>query len=314
MSITTTIRTIKSNLDTRFRLMALCLALITAMAIVPSADSRTQNKTDRHINSNVAKYFSPAVADKFNRMLALFTTAKTDADFAKAYANAKIVIPVLNQELSNKLDDLNNQSREQNQRKISMDDVVKEFDGIFGFELGYGVNDIRPEFFIKTNELKALAAKTTGNLDDQFMAYRQIVYGSSDLHNAEPIDERPIDYSFVCRTEICDGSTNECLGDNKIFNFLKKSQEFRNNALFSADIERFRSAAIPSISEQYSNTYANSRKSVVEEIKRILQSNFLSGSERKQVEHVLKRIKSSSGLVKIYFDCGKQPNHCPAAY
>ena len=270
-------------------------------AKVPNQESaKVPNQESAKVPDNseayLVEFLGKDLSEEFKQIVELFTSAKTDIEFAKAYSNAKLLIPKIEDQL--KKMSLEGSGADKDIVIYNKLDIAFPKDSLFKYDVVSEGTVILP--YINDEKLMSLAKTTRGTQDDQFMELRS--GGYDDPHS--------IFYQSI-------GHYTEwtLFGNNVVLDFLKKSSELLQKLpLFKAEVKNLRDFAIYSIDQpdyfidqdnrkimmNHGTVYIYSKELVLDEIRAILKANVLDNEERIKIEAILRKKKSKSLDRSIY--------------
>ena len=186
----------------------------------------------------------------------------------------------------------------------------------FALRVGCAAECTQLDLSYDLDDLARLAARTSGDLDDRFVALKRQAEGSSHAHFQSPDPDEalpdiahyrpdPLDLNIINQTWDYGGS---CLfGNGASLRFLTDSWRFlQDTQLFNADIRHLRDTWLASIINN--GTYELGKDKVMAELGQILAAGILTTDETQQLQTLQNELERGSNEhgVPFEFDCGEQ--------
>ena len=186
----------------------------------------------------------------------------------------------------------------------------------FALRLGCAAECTQLDLFYALDDLARLAARTSGDFDDRFIALKRLAEGYSHAHFQSPDPDvaipdvthyrpGPVDLNIINQTWDYGGS---CLfGNGASLRFLTDSWRLlQDTQLFSDDIHHLRDTWLASVINN--GTYEFGKDKVMAELQQILAAGILAADETKQLQTLQGELERGSNEhgVPFEFDCGEQ--------
>ena len=199
---------------------------------------------------------------------------------------------------------------------IDSPDLELALQSSFALRVGCTAECTQLDLLYALDDLAHLAAHTSGDLDDRFVALKRLAegYSHSPFWSADPGEAPPdlahyrpdpVDLNIINQTWDYGGP---CLfGNGASLRFLTDSWRLlQDTQLFSDDIHHLRDTWLASVINN--GTYEFGKDKVMAELQQILAAGILAADETKQLQTLQGELERGSNEhgVPFEFDCGEQ--------